>query len=149
LNADALAEAIWSRLLWELPRALLIGQQPEYYHNYIYVNQKPYEAIVLGILPAGELLHMPNDAVCEALLEGKPVYLWHRQRHHMGTGAVLLRQELRAAEERLRRLGVQVIGGQDHLLTADTVKAMLQRGERPWAGARMTPLAKDLWEGNA
>ena len=69
MNVDALTEAVWQRLEGQKPRALLIGAPPENYHNYFYVNQEPFEAIVLGILPPGKLLYMPDEIVCKALLD--------------------------------------------------------------------------------
>ena len=149
MTLEELTDAVWQRLYGNLPRALLLGLPPENYHKFNYVNKKPYEAIVLGVLPAGELLHMPNQAVCEALLEGMPVYLWHRQHHHTGSGARLLRRELYAAEQHLRQLGVQIVGREDRLITAESAKVLLQTGEQPPVGARLTPLARDILEGKA
>ena len=76
MNLDRLTDAVLQKLNEGKKRALLIGRAPDIDHNYNYVNEKPYEAIVLGELSAAQLLHMPNDAVCEALLEEIPVYLW-------------------------------------------------------------------------
>ncbi len=147
MNMDELTEAVWERLQGEKPRALLLGDPPFNYHNYIYVNQKPYEAVILGLLGPGELLHMPNDAVCRALLEGTPVYLWHKQCHHTGTGARLLRQELYGAEARLKRLGVQILGKEQRLITAEEARSLRQAGKQPPAGSRLTPLARDILGG--
>ncbi len=130
-------------------RALLIGEAPEDFRNYIYVNEKPYDAIMLGVLPPGELLHMPNDPVCRALLDGIPVFLWHRQLHHTGSGARTLRRELRAAERRLTELGVQVLGTGKQLITAEIARQLVKTGCRLPENCRMTPLAKEIMEGKS
>ena len=145
MNLDALTEAVWQRMEQEKKRALLIGEAPKDYHNYIYVNEKPYEAVVLGILPPGDLLHMPNDSVCRALLDGIPVYLWYRQLHHTGCGALALRRELRAAERRLTVLGVQVLGTGRQLITAETARQLLKTGCNVPENCRLTPLAKEIF----
>lgn len=130
-------------------RALLLGEAPEDFHNYIYVNEKPYEAIILGVLPPGELLHMPNDLVCRALLEGIPVYLWHRQLHHTGTGANALRRELRASERHLTELGVRMLGTGKQLITAEIARQLVKTGCHVPENCRLTPLAKEILEGKS
>ena len=135
------------RMAGERPRALLIGEAPKDYHKYNYVNEEPYEAVILGVLPPGELLRMPNDAVCRALLEGKPVWLWPHQLHHKSVHARLLCRELTEAERHLRQLGVQIIGQERPLITAQRARELRQMGERPQTGSRLTPLAKDILEG--
>ena len=130
-------------------RVLLIGEAPEDCHNYFYVNEKPYEAIILGILSPGELLHMPNDPVCRALLDGIPVLLWHRQLHHTGSGAQALRRELRAAERRLMELGVQPLGTGKQLITADIARNLIKSGLNLPQNCRLTPLAKEIMEGTS
>lgn len=149
LNLDALTEAVRQRLEQGKKRALLIGEAPDDYHNFIYVNEKPYEAVVLGILPPGDLLHMPNDPVCRALLDGIPVYLWHRQLHHTGNDAQALRRELRAAERRLIALGVQVLGAGRQLITAEIARQLVKTGCGIPENCRLTPLAKEILEGKS
>jgi len=149
VNVDALTEAVWQRLEGQKPRALLIGAPPENYHNYFYVNQEPFEAIVLGILPPGKLLHMPDETVCKALLDGLPVFLWHDQPHHTGNTARSLRHALYMAEQRLIRYGVQVIGRDRQLITAEMARKMRQNNQLPTKGSRLTPLARDILEGKA
>ena len=149
MNLDQLTEAVLEKLADRKPRALLIGEQPEIYSNYNYVNEKPYEAIVLGALPPGELLHMPNDVVCCALLEQMPVYLWQHQPWKKCAAARMLCRELAAAEQHLYRLGVVPLDDGARVLTATAVREMLQQGKRPVANCRMTPLARDILEGKA
>lgn len=145
MNLDELAEAILQRLAETKPRALLLGEEPKNYHNYNYVKEKPYEAVVLGLLPPGELLHMPNDAVCSALLEGKPVYL-SPQKYPTGHAKLLCR-ELAAAEQHLKQLGVQPLGAEQTLITAEAARRLRAAGAYAPPGSRLTPLAKDILEG--
>lgn len=147
MNLEELTQAVLERISEQKPRVLLIGEPPDNYHNYNYVNSEPYEAVVLGVLSPGELLHMPNDTVCAALLEGKPVWLWPHQKHHGITRARLLCRELTAAEQHLKQLGVRVLGQEKLLITAQTARVMRQAGEIPQPGSRLTPLAKDILEG--
>ena len=146
MNLEELTQAVIERMDRQKPRAYLIGERPDY-HNYIYVNEKPYEAVVLGVLSPGELLHMPNDVVCDALLEGIPVWLWPHQKHHGISHARLLCRELTAAEQHLKQLGVQILGQEKPLITAQTARLLRQTGQLPQAGSRLTPLAKDILEG--
>ena len=74
MNLEQLTDAILEKLGEKQPRALLIGTKPEVDYNYNYVNEKPYDSIVIGNISAGELLRMPSDCVCDALLEEVPVY---------------------------------------------------------------------------
>ena len=149
MNLDALTDAVWQRLTAEKPRALLIGTAPFNYHNYIYVNQEPYEAIVLGILSPGKLLHMPDEQVCQALLDGVPVWLWRDQPHHTCDRSHPFCRALYDAEQRLIRYGVRWIGAKPRMITAETAAWMVKNGQLPPAGSRMTPLAKDILEGKA
>lgn len=147
MNLEELTQAVLERMAENKPRAYLIGEPPENYHNYNYVNEEPYEAVVLGVLSPGELLHMPDDTVCRALLEGKAVWLWPHQRHHGVANARLLCRELTAAEQHLKQLGVRVMGQERPLITAQAARLLRQAGERPEPGSRLTPLAKDILEG--
>ena len=146
MNLEELTQAVMERMEQKKPRAYLIGQQPDY-HNYNYVNEKPYEAVVLGVLSPGQLLHMPDEIVCEALLEGKPVWLWPHQRHHHAAHGKVLCRELAAAEQHLRQLGVGILGQEAVLITAQKARQLRERGEQPPHGSRLTPLARDILEG--
>ena len=145
---DHLTEEIWMRIRQKQPRALLIGQAPNTLQKFYYVNEKPYETIVLSILKPAELLHMPSDAVCDALLEGMPVYLWQDQPYRKSRAARILRADLAAAENRLRQYGVLPLGGETgKLVTAQEARNLLKAGEAAPVGCRLTPLAKDILEG--
>ena len=147
MNLDQLTDAVLQKIAAQKPRALLVGESPEIDSNYIYVNETPYEAVILGVLSPGELLHMPNDAVCCALLKGMPVYLWQHQPWRKSTAARLLCRELSAAEQHLYRLGVLPLDDSSQMLTAKRARELLQQGKRPSPNCRMTPLARDVLEG--
>lgn len=145
---ETLTEQVWQRLTAGRTRALLIGAQPKVDYNYVYVNKEPYEALVLGDLPPGELLRMPTDPVCRALLAGIPVYLSPAQSYKSAKAAPLLCAELLAAEKHLRRLGVRPLeAGETRLITALEARNLLEQGQRPPPGSRLTPLARDILEG--
>lgn len=148
MNLEALTQAVMERMEQQKPRAYLIGDMPDY-HKFNYVNTEPYEAVVMGVLSPGQLLHMPDDIVCEALLQGKPVWLWPHQRHHEAAHGKMLCRELLAAEQHLKQLGVKLLGQEKRLITAETARSMRRRGEMPCAESRMTPLAKDILEGKS
>ena len=147
---EQLTEVLWQRLSERKPRALLIGEAPKDLQKFIYVNHKPYEAVVLGLLPPGEMLHMPSDPVCRALLEGTPVYLWREQPYRRSKAARLLCRDLAAAEKRLLQYGILPLGGEDsRLITAQEARGILRSGQQPPAGARFTPLAREILEGKS
>ena len=149
MNLDQLTDAVLEKISANKPRALLIGEQPIVDHNYNYVNEKPYEAIVLGTMTPGQLLQMPTDAVCCALLENIPVYLSMYQPWHGSKTARALCRELASAEQRLLRLGVLPLQTAGRLVTAMEARQLLSQGKRPEGNCRLTPLARDILEGKA
>ena len=143
MNLDELTDAVLRRLEARKPLALLLGQLPQMDDRYRYVQDKPYETVVIGILPPGELLQMPSDAVCRALLDGIPVWLWP-QPYGKGPHAAVLRRELLAAEQRLIRLGARPVLQPGQLVTAGDIR---QWGKQLPLHCRLTPLARDILEG--
>lgn len=107
MTEEELVEQLWQRLQSQLPKALLIGKAPNGLQKFNYVNNTPYEAVVIGELSAAELLQMPTEPVCQALLEGLPVYLWCRQPFRQAKKGILLKRYLQAHMDRLLLLGVQ------------------------------------------
>lgn len=146
-----LTEAVLHRISGQTrPRALCVGTVPEN-PEFEPVSGPPFDMVVLCTLSPAELLSMPTDAVCRALLTGMPVYLMEDGLEHRklppGPGRIL-RAELMAKERRLRDMGVQLWGrAKGGLVTAADVRR-LGRAAIP-AGARLTPLARDLLEGRA
>lgn len=105
MTLDELTERVAQRLE-EKPRALILGAPPPV-DIFDYVNDLPYEAVVLGLLPPGLLLAMPTEPVCRAILSGMPVYLWANQPYRRWPHGKLLQRELREAQARLIRLGAR------------------------------------------
>lgn len=147
MNLDQLTEEVWKRLQNQKPRAFLVGTQPEELEGYTFVQEPPYEAVVLGILAPAELLHMPSEIVCEALLKDIPVYLWEGQHYKTAKTAKALCRALAAAEQKLILFGVRYLGTHRKLVTAQEARILFRLGQRPEQGARLTPLARDILEG--
>ncbi len=106
MTEEELTERLWQELCRLKPPALLIGTPPNGLRKYNYVNNKPYEAVVIGGLTPCELLQMPTDPVCEALLEGIPVWLWQDQSFRHSKKGILLKRHLYEHMDRLLLLGV-------------------------------------------
>ena len=147
---DDLMERIAEKVLQRLeahPRALCIGDVPDDL-PFLPVTQPPYDAVVLCSLSPGQLLAMPDDTVCRALLAGIPVYLREEGLEHRQYGSAKALQAMLCAKVRLlRSLGVQTLGTQHRLLTAEDVKKLQKNGSPLPPGAKLTPLARDIWEG--
>ncbi len=106
MTEEELVEVLWQRVQSQLPPALLIGTAPDSLQKYNYVNERPYEAVVIGELSPSELLQMPTEPVCQALLEGMPVYLWRKQPFLRAKKGILLKRHLQAQMDRLLLLGI-------------------------------------------
>lgn len=134
-----------------LPLALLIGDEPPVPLGWDYVTQGEYQAVVIGSMTAAEVLHFPCDACAEALLLGKPVYLYEnglKYRPFAKTANRAFWCRLLSAERQMKQVGVQFVGERhERLLTAEEVRRRLRDGQ-PIEG-RLTPLARDVLEGKA
>lgn len=134
MTLDQLTDRVWRRLL---PRTLLVGDAPDPLLHLNYVNSKPYEAVILGLLPPGLLLAMPTNEVCQALLEGMPVLLWDDQPHRHAVQGILLKRELEAAQVRLLQLGIIAIGPGITYTEKEARRLRALTGEgQPWFWAR-------------
>ena len=133
--------------------ALLIGKKPPQAMGWRYVLSGEADAVLIGSLSAGQLLQFPDEVCADALLSGKPVFLWEgglEYRRHARTANRALWGRLLAAERQMKQLGVQFLGGSaSPLLTAAEARRLLAAGTLPPAGQRMTPLARDILEGKA
>ena len=73
-----------------MTRALLIGQEPGMELGFQYVEDLPYEAVVIGSLSLAQLLRFREEPVLTALAEGTEklghsVYRWGKKTaHHRG-----------------------------------------------------------------
>ena len=125
-------------------RALLIGSQPPMHLGYTYVAEPPFEAVVIGSLSLGQLLHFSQEDALTALAAGKPVILYEPGLPE-AKGNRALAATLSSRKRELKNWGILFTdGGQKKVITAAQARIMLQTGERPGAGAVLTPLAKEI-----
>ena len=151
---DRLVEALAERvrdLLRETPegpRALLLGAAPEGPLGYRLVSESPYEAVIIGRLTYSQLLFFQEEAAFSA--RGIPVYVWlgglpHRAAPCRSRG---LAARAAAAERELRSFGILPLeAGQKHrILTGEEARRLRAAGLGPPPGARLSPLARDIFE---
>lgn len=131
-----------------MTRALLIGKEPPAELGYSYVSQEPYDAVVMGSLELSQLLRFREPSVLTALAEGKPVYLYTPGLPEGGKNRALS-ASLAASQRELKNWGVIFTdGGRKRLITAEEARALRSSGQKPRPGAVMTPLAREILEGN-
>ena len=111
------------------------------------VAAPPYEAVVIGSLSLSQLLRFQEEAVLEALAEGKTVLLYTpglpQAPKHRALAAALT-----AGSRELKSWGVIFTdGGRRRLVTAEEARQMRLSGKRPGPGAVLTPLAKEILGG--
>ena len=128
-------------------RMLLIGREPEISLGFAYVQEPPYEGIVIGSLTAGQLLRFREERVLTALAEGKPVYLYTPGLPEAPKNRSLA-GSLTAAQRELKNWGVLFTDGcRKKLVTAEEARLMRSTGRSPGPGAVLTPLAREILEG--
>ena len=128
-------------------RALLIGREPVAGLGCDYVREPPYEAVVIGSLSLSQLLRFREEAVLEALTQGKPVYLYTPGLPDPGKNRALA-GSLTAAQRELKNWGVLFTdGGRKKLITAEEARLLRGSGRQPDPGAVLTPLAREIMEG--
>ena len=128
-----------------MTRALLIGDAPTVL-PFTYVTDGTYEAVVIGSLRLGQLLHFREEAVLTALAEGKPVYLYTPGLPQAPKNRALA-AALTTAQRELKNWGVLFTdGSRRHLVTAEEARALRRKGQFPAPGAVLTPLAKEILE---
>ena len=127
-------------------RALLIGAEPAGL-RFSYVSEPPYEAVVIGSLTLGQLLHFSDERVLFALAEGKSVYLYTPGLPQAPKNRALS-ASLATAQRELKNWGILFTdGARKHLITAEEARALRRQGCSPAPGAVLTPLAKEILEG--
>lgn len=125
-------------------RALLIGQEPAASLGCTYVREPPYDAVVIGSLRLSQLLRFREEAVLEALAQGKSVYLYTPGLPESPKNRALS-GSLTAAQRELKNWGVLFTdGGRKRLITAEEAKLLLAQGKRPGPEAVLTPLAREI-----
>ena len=128
-------------------RALLIGCEPAAPLSYTYVKEAPFEAVVIGSLTLAQLLRFQEEAVLQALADGKPVFLYTPGLPESPKNRALA-GSLTAAQRELKNWGVVFTdGGRKRLVTAEEARCLRSRGEQPAPGAVLTPLAKEILGG--
>ena len=128
-------------------RALLVGAVPATALDFSYVTEKPYDAVVIGSLKLGQLLHFDIESVLEALSCGVPVYLYTPGLPQIPKNRSLAASAANAQRE-LKNWGVLFTdGSRRHLITAEEAQKMRKTGQRPTIGDVLTPLAKEILEG--
>ena len=125
-------------------RALLIGKEPPAALDYTYVQEAPYDAVVIGSLELSELLRFREESVLEALAEGKLVYLYTPGLPEAPKNRALA-GSLTAAQRELKNWGILFTdGGRKRLITAEEARILRATGRHPAPGAVLTPLAKEI-----
>lgn len=128
-----------------MTRALLIGSEPPCSLGYTYVTEN-YEAIVIGSLTLGQLLHFDSDPVLEYLASGRPVVLYTPGLPE-AKGNRALAASLAGAKRQLKNWGVTFTdGSRKTLITAEEARLLRAQGRSPAPGARLTPLAREILE---
>ena len=127
-------------------RALLIGKEPMCDLGCSYVTAAPYDEVVIGSLTLSQLLRFDNEQVLEALAAGKNVVLY-TPGLPVAPSNRALSASLASARRELKNWGVIFSdGAKKQLITAQEARAMLSAGQKPVPGARLTPLAKEIFE---
>ncbi len=131
-----------------MTRALLIGREPGTDLGFSYVQEPPYDAVVIGSMTTGQLLRFRDEQVLQALGQGRQVLLYTPGLPEAPRNRALA-ASLASAQRELKNWGVLFTdGGRKRLITAQEAKLMRQRGESPGFDAVLTPLAKEILEGN-
>lgn len=129
-----------------MSKALLIGAEPPAELGYHYVQEEPYDAVVIGSLSIAGLLRFAEERVLSALAQGKAVLLYTPGLPESPKNRALA-ASLTAAQRELKNWGVIFTdGGRKRLVTAEEARTLRLQGRRPAAGAVMTPLAKEILE---
>ena len=130
-----------------MSRALLVGSAPPIALDFSYVQEMPYDAVMIGSLTLGQLLHFKEQSVLDALANGKPVYLYAPGLPQIPKNRALAASAATAQRE-LKNWGVLFTDGtRRHLITSEEAKRMHRLGQMPGPGAVLTPLAKEILEG--
>ena len=129
-----------------MTRALLIGKEPDGVLPYVYVNEAPYDAVVIGSLSLSQALRLSDEKVLQALAEGKPVTLYTPGLPEV-PGNRALSASLAASRREMKSWGIVFTdGAQRKLITAQEARALKAAGKRPGVGAVLTPLAREILE---
>ena len=124
-------------------KALLVGKEPTVDLGYEYVDTG-YDAVVIGSLKLGQLLKFREEAVLDALAQGKPVLLYTPGLPTAEKNRALAAQ-LASGQRELKSWGVIFTdGGRKRLVTAEEARVLRSSGKSPGPGAVLTPLAREI-----
>ena len=130
-----------------MSRALLIGNEPACALGYTYVQEAPFDAVVIGSLTLSQALRFSDDRALNALAEGKSVVLYTPGLPEAPRNRALS-AALASARRELKSWGILFTdGAQKKLIPAQEARSMRAAGRSPGPGAVMTPLAKEILEG--
>ena len=131
-----------------MSRAFLIGNPPPGGLGYTYVEEAPYDAVVIGSLTLAGLLQFGDERVLEALAQGKTMMLYTPGLPDAPKNRALS-ASLASRRRELKNWGVIFTdGAQKRLVTAQEARVMKQNGQMPAPGAVLTPLAREILEKN-
>jgi len=127
--------------------ALLIGKAPPVELGYRYVAEGSFDAVVIGSLTLGQLLKFREEAVLDALAEGKQVLLYTPGLPPVPKNRALA-GSMASAQRELKNWGVLFTdGGRRRLVTAEEARLLRRQGKSVLPGAVLTPLAREIMEG--
>ena len=130
-----------------MTRALLVGTEPDRSLPYIYVQEPPFDAVVIGSLPMSQALRLTDDRILQALAEGKQVVLY-TPGLPAAQGNRALSASLAASRREMKGWGIVFTdGAQRKLITAQEARSLKAAGKYPGPGAVLTPLAREILEG--
>lgn len=122
-------------------KALCIGAKPPL--SYSFVENAPYDAVVVGSMTLGEILCFQNEVVLQALATGLPVVFYTPGLPRTENRG--LRAALSARYRELKSWGAVFTDGDSRrVITSEQARAMAQQGQQPPPGAVLTPLAKEI-----
>ena len=129
-----------------MTRVLLIGKEPNWALPYTYVQEPPFDAVVVGSLTLSQALRLREERILQALAEGKPVVLYTPGLPTASANRALS-ASLAAARREMKNWGIVFTdGAQRKLITAQEARALKAAGKYPGVGAVLTPLAREILE---
>ena len=127
-------------------QALLVGKEPPLPLGYVYTDAPPYDAVVIGSLTIGALVHFDSEQALSFLAQGKPVYLYTPGLPEV-THNRALAASVASAKRELKNWGVVFTdGGRKTLITAEEARLLRAQGRAPDPGSVLTPLAREILE---
>lgn len=131
-----------------MKRALLVGREPDDPLGWEYVQEPPYDGVVIGSLSLSQQLQFGEEAVFAALAQGMPVELYTPGLADGGRNRALC-AALASSRRQMKNYGILFTdGARKSLVTAEEARAMRRVGRYPAPGAVLTPLAKEILEGS-